>query len=77
MIGSRLVSLALVEEGTIHLLGCHHLRLAFLLLEDGVGEFIAFVEDGDLALNVLVGGYPEFCARHRRDDQSGSGKPRF
>ena len=42
-----------------HLLGSHHFRLMFLLVEDGVGELIALVENGDLALRILAETYPE------------------
>ena len=54
MVGSRLVGLALVEKNKIHLFSCHYFRLAFLLLENGVREFMAFVEYGNLAESILT-----------------------
>jgi len=54
MVGSRFVGLALVEKSMIHLLGCHHFCLAFLLLENGVREFMPLVEYGNLAQRILT-----------------------
>jgi hypothetical protein len=47
MIRSRLVGFALVEQNIIDLLGGRHFCLAFLLVEDGVVQRLAFVEDGN------------------------------
>jgi hypothetical protein len=44
----------------LYLLGSHHFRLMYLLLEDRVGEFIALVENGDFSLSILADGHLGF-----------------
>ena len=56
MIGSRLVSLAPVDEDMIDLLGSDHFCLTFLLLENGVREWPGFVENTDAAIGLFAHG---------------------
>ena len=50
MIGSGLVSLALIEEGLVDLFGLHDFGLFGLLVKNGVVQGFAFIEDGDVSL---------------------------
>jgi len=50
------VSLALIAQGKIDLLGGDDFGLAFLLVEEGVIQRFAFVENGNLSVLVLANG---------------------
>ena len=54
MIGSRFVSFALVEKGTIDLFSGDDLCLPFLFVKDGVFQRSVFVKDGDFSLSILT-----------------------
>ena len=56
MIGSRLVSLALVEQDMIDLLGSDHFCLTYLLVENGVRERAGFVKNTDAAIGLFAHG---------------------
>src|SRR5664280_1120398 len=49
-----------------HLFGGDHFCLVFLLLEDGVGEFITLIENADLALIILTNRHLGLMERIRR-----------
>ena len=51
------MSLALVEQNVIDLLGRDHFRLACLFVENGEVEGVVFVKDGDFSMSVLADDY--------------------